>query len=281
MIKRLPLAAKPPLTKKFLFVDGLSRSGKNLICKIISHLEQVEYFQYASIIENVIHTHALGHIDQEAAARFLQINLDEVVYNRAIGRNLNTRPSDDTSILRSTEPSAYIERSNNPDGAVAMAQFNADGRISVFHTHSALGSIGILFSAFPILKFIHSARHPIDLAEAWLRRRSEERWEDDPLVFSVAAQIEAGIVPWYAAEWAETYLAMTPTERCIECVLRLQDRDQESLDRLTSAHRRQIYQFAFEDFISDTHRIIDALAAFVDAAPHEKMPILLKDEKCP
>ena len=277
----LPLASKAPVTEKLVFVDGIPRSGKKLTCKIISHLQGVEFFQYASIIENTAYAQHLGHMDLQAAARFIQVAIDEVIYNRAIGRNLNTRPSDETYVFKHFEADLYVARSQADDGMVAMEKFNANKRISLFHTHSLLGLVDVLFAAFPYLKLVHVTRHPVDIAEEWFSRGMGVRWETDPLVFSIATESTAGPVPWYAAEWPDIYQAMTPAERCVESVIRHQERDQNKLKALGTLHRKCILQIALEHLIADTHRIVADIAAFIPAMQHSHMAAFLVEENCP
>ena len=275
------LAAKPLLSDRLLFVDGLSRSGKKLTCKVVSHLEGVEYFQYASIVENTAYTYYLGQLDQETAARFIQVNLEEFIYNRAIGRNLNLRDSDETCINKSANPAEYTARSEAPDGIAAMRLFDEAGRIPLFHTHSVLAFVEVLFAAFPGSKVIHVTRHPIDIAEDFSRRRGGERWGDDALLFSIMAETANGLVPWYAADWSKAYVEMTPAERCIETVVRNQARDREILNAVEDPARARIFQFAFEHLISAPATVIDRLSEFTGRAPHHKMNALLESEKCP
>ena len=275
-----PLATKAPVTDNLLFIDGISRSGKKLTCKVVSHLQNVEYFQYASVIENTAYAQHLGHLSLQTAARFIQVALDEVIYNRAIGRNLNARPSDETSVLKCPDYEAYVARMDAVDGAVAMDLFNREGRISAFHTHSVLAFIDILFAAFADFKFIHVTRHPIDIAEDQFRRGGGERWGVDPLIFSFTVETAGGPVPWFAIDWAESYHIMTPAERCIEAVIRQQARDRTRLKGLDTALRDRVFQFPFERLIEDTDATVESLAAFIGTSPDKEMKTLLRTENC-
>ena len=280
--KRFELAAKAPITDRLIFIDGISRSGKKLTCKVVSHLERVEFFQYASIIENTIYQYAVGCLDPVTAARSLRVNLDEVIYNRMIGRNLNNRASDQTCILRDSESAVYMARSDAPDGAAAVEQFDAERRISLFHTHSVLAYSDVLFEAFPGLKFVHVTRHPVDIAEDWLRRgRREHSPETDPLHFGIAIETESGVVPWYAAAWAEQYVEMSLAERCAEGVIRYQENDRQALNMLDQSCRDRIFRFSFEHLITAPESVLEPMAAFVGTEPHEGMTTLLAGENCP
>ena len=274
-------APKPHLVERLLIVDGLGRSGKKLTCKIVSHLQGVEYFQYQSMIEKIAYMWGLDRLDQNDAARLLQVGTEEIIYNRAIGRNLNTRPSDDTSVSHSPDPDTYFNRSTHPDGAAAVDRFNLEGRVSLFYTHSVAQFIDVLFDAFPYLKFVHVARHPIDIAEDWFRRGWGERQGVDPRVFGLMINTDSEPVPWHAADWPEAYKTMRPAERCVESVVRLQRAADAKLDSLPTDRRHQVHRLAFENLLTDTDVQIAALAGFIDTQPEPKMHDLLAREKCP
>lgn len=276
-----PLALKPAVSENVLLVDGITRSGKNLVCKVVSHFDKVDYFHYFSIIENTIGLLHLGLIDKQTAARFLQINIDEIIYYRVIGRHMNTRTDDMSCVLNAPDPEEYIKRLAIPPGHETLKSFNARGRISLFHTHSVLMHADVLFSGLPYVKLVHVTRHPVDIAEAWLRRGWGERWGADSLAFSLIAESRAGVVPWYADGWADEYSAMTPAERCVESVCRLQAADLKTLRELDSLWKRQIFQFPLEQLIVSPAAVISALGDFLGTTPHKKIDALLKAERCP
>ena len=112
----------------------------------------------------------IGKIDDQAAASFIRATVDEAVYSRAIGRNLNTRKNDESSICRAVDPAVYFARAEELDSEAAFERFIKSGRVALFHTHVVMPVASLLFRALPSLRVVHVTRHPIDLAEDWYRR---------------------------------------------------------------------------------------------------------------
>lgn len=277
----LVLASKAPVTQRLAIVDGLTRSGKKLTCRILSALEGIDYVQYHSVVEKLVMCHAEGLMSSAVAVPLLQTIVDEYIYNRAIGRNLNTRPSDETCIYKSFEIAEYIRRIAAPDGPAAMEAFNASGRIQLYYTHFALGGCAVLFDAFPYVQMINITRNPVDLAEDWLRRGWGSRTGVDPLAFGLLADAGGERVPWFAADWATHYLDLSPAECCIESILHLQERTERGYVALPAAARSRILRVAFESLVTRTGECTDVFAAFLQVRPHRTMAALHVAENCP
>jgi hypothetical protein len=282
LVKKLTkLAFKPAAFKNVLFIDGISRSGKKLTCRILSNLIDVDYFQYRSIIEKICYLHEIGEMSDSVAAPLIQVVADEAIYCRAIGRDLNTRPSDQTSVLNAFDKEIYLERSNLQDGAEAMDRFNITGRIATFHVHHAMPSVTLLFTAFPQLKMVHAKRHPVDLAVEWLRRGWGSRMGSDPLAFALLLDSGSNPVPWFAHDWAEEYLKMTEAERCIQSIISIQNANEQGYQNLSEDQKSRVYRFPFEHLVTETSRIITDFSQLLSTQPHESMPELLGEEQCP
>ena len=275
------LVSKPELLDGIIFLDGVSRSGKKLNCRLLTQFDGIEHFNYISGVENVCYIHFLGQIDTRNTARFIRLNTDEAIYDRIIGRRINTRISDESSVFRTPDPAEYVRRSTAPDGPAAVDGFRKSGRVQLFHTHSVLPFAGVIFEAFPDARFIHVGRNPIDITEDWLRRGWGERWTGDPLNFSVAAESDDGVVPWFAVDWAADYLEMTPSERCIRSVLTLQDMERQALAAMTPTQQSQVLQYRLEHLLVDPRAVIDRIAAFTGYGPGDSMDAFLVSERLP
>lgn len=275
------IAAKPVLIDDMLFLDGISRSGKKLNCRLLAQFEGIEHFNYLSIIENTCYLHHLGQISAEAAARFIRLNVDEATYERVIGRRLNTRPSDESSIFRAPEPAEYLRRATAPDGPSAVEAFRASGRTMLCHTHSVMPFAGIVFQAYPAARFIHVGRNPVDIAADWLSRGWGERWNDDPTAFSTAAESGGRDVPWFAAGWAEEYHTATPAERCILGVLNLQDMERQAFDTLAQELNDRVLRYRLEHLLTEPEAVVERIAAFTGRRPGPGMAAYLVAENLP
>lgn len=275
------IAAKPPLYDDVVLIDGLARSGKKLTCRLTCWLEDVDFFQYIFWVERFSYLHLLGAIRTDVAISNIQAAIDEAIYSRAIGRMMNTRPSDATSVLSSPEPALYEQRANDPDGPAAMDKVRAAGRVMPFQTHYLMVNPGPSMKAVKTLKILHVSRHPIAIAEDWLRRGWGDRYGVDPIAFEVLVEKNGSVVPWFAAFSDDDYAAMTPSERCIANVIDLQAMNDAGFETLGDAERDRVHRFCLEDLLSHTDKTISDIASFLGKAPRPDMSLVLEEQKLP
>ena len=96
------------LVKNLVLIDGLGRSGKFFLGKIVSGFNNMEYFQYASLFEQIPYLVKLDVLTEDAGICLLQNHIDEYYYYRQLGRNINLRLDDATSLYNSLEKEVYF-----------------------------------------------------------------------------------------------------------------------------------------------------------------------------
>ena len=100
--------------------------------------------------------------------RHLQMNL--MIYNDAIGRNVNCRSNDYTSIHNYSDPLVYINRMKEPDGDSVYSRIEKSKRFFPLMLHDGLWHADYIFKAFQFSKLIHIQRHPVDLIYSWINK---------------------------------------------------------------------------------------------------------------
>ena len=93
-----------------LFITGLTRSGKTMLSPIISSFVRVEKVNVNYQFEYIPMLNIINSISNKAAITMMRYFIDNQVYENMIGRNINFRLSDWTSIWNTSEPMKYISR---------------------------------------------------------------------------------------------------------------------------------------------------------------------------
>ena len=276
-----PVYLQEKITRTCLLFDGMVRCGKMLVAPLVSDLPKIEYAQNIIAVNEIPTLWRLDSIEESAAVSLLRMVVDSCTYERAIGRHLNTRRDDIYAVHRSLNGEEILARVNEEEGRPALDRFNAAGRISSFITHQTLPQAELWFKAFPDLYLLLTVRHPIDVVYSWNSRGWGERWGNDPLGFSLAPEVNAKPVPWFALDFAEDYLSLSPWNRIVKCILSLLDVYDDALKGLNETQRGQVEIVCFERMAADPVAELERLAGWLGTTLHPDMETAMKRERVP
>src|SRR3989344_7801208 len=114
--KKINVGEKAPLVENLLIIEGITRSGKFLLANILSGIEEIEPVQYSGLLEQIPFLVSFGLIEQNTAKQLLRCEVDMRCYEMLIGRNLNYRLSDKSSIYNIPNYRKFLARTKIPDG---------------------------------------------------------------------------------------------------------------------------------------------------------------------
>jgi hypothetical protein len=276
------LSREVRLARTVVFVDGITRSGKSMMGPILASFDRVEIERLEFITEYLGALYSMGKIDRDAAVALVQSETDYQLYNSVIGRNTNFRFGDHSSVWRNPKRLRYFMRLFAKDGSVAVRQIEEERPIFQNLTHDQLANFGILHEAFGAdLRLVEMVRHPVDLADSWLRRGWGTRFGTEPLAHTFCIRHQGQDLPYYAIGWEETYLSASPTGRVIRIIQSLWDRNQTTFASLNSEEKRLIFYVPFESFIQRPWPYLEPLAEFIGTRTTRHTPSALKRQKCP
>jgi uridine kinase len=89
-----------PSSYKLLIVDGVSGSGKTMISRLIDSAPESTSPSFLYEFEYFCQLYSMGFMSQESASTLIRSGLDLKYFNDSIGREVNLRPSDLSSILK-------------------------------------------------------------------------------------------------------------------------------------------------------------------------------------
>ncbi len=266
---------------KPIIVDGIGRTGKFFLGKILCGLENIEYFQYVSILEHIPYLYRLGCINEDAALSLLQINADEHAYNMLVGRNINLRFDDGSSVKNSLESELYIERANVPINTDIIRDKN-HVRYSPFITHETFPNIKIFFKAFQKIKIVLLKRHPIDVVHSWFLRGWGNRFENNDVLAFIPLLKNKGLqFPWYVNGWEEEYYQISAIDRIIKGINNLMTMEENMFSSLSEKQQQNVLIIRYENLVEKTEKQISKLEYFLKSKSSKRMPMIMQNQKCP
>lgn len=279
--KDLKIYSRRNLAEEPLIIDGISRSGKFMLAGVVSAFEGVEFIQYPMLLENLPYLVRFGKLDFETCRILLQTDLDYAAYNMMIGRTLNTRRTDITSVHNSLDAAALLARADRADEPAMVAEFLAAKRLPLFFCHEGLCNMGVILRSLPKAKVIHIMRDPAALALSWFKKGYGKRWGADPKIVSIAFDTPHGTVPWFAVDAAKDYVEAGEMERSVLCIAEIMRMSREGLEALSPEERRRILFLAFESMTANPEPALEKIGRFTGKARHPKMADALARERLP
>lgn len=279
--KDLKIYSRRNLAEETLIVDGISRSGKFMLAGVVSAFEGVEFIQYPMLLENLPYLVRFGKLDFDTCRILLQTDLDYAAYNMMIGRTLNTRRTDATSVHKSLDSAALLARADREDEPAMVEEFLAAKRLPLFFCHEGLCNMGVILRSLPKAKVIHIMRDPAALALSWHKKGYGKRWGADPKIVSIAFDTPHGTVPWFAVDAAKDYVEAGEMERVVLCLSEIMRMSRESLESLSPEDRRRILFLAFEPFTANPEPSLERIGRFTGKSRHRRMADALARERLP
>lgn len=280
-MKTLKIYERRGLAEDMLIIDGISRSGKFMLSHVVSALEGVEYIQYPMLLENLPYLVRHRKLDFETCRILLQTDLDYAAYNMMIGRTLNTRRADITSVYKAPDAAALLKRAERDDEPAMVAEFKAAKRLPLFFCHEGMCNVDVILRALPKARIIHIMRDPAALALSWHKKGYGKRWGGDPKIVSIAFDTPHGTVPWFAVGVAKDYAAANEMERVVLCLSEIMRMSREGLGKLTPAERKRIAFLSFESVVKNPGKAVAKLERFTGKRRHPKLPDVLARERLP
>ena len=278
---------KPTLVNNLVILDGLTRSGKYFLGKIVSGLKNTEFFQHSFILDYIPHMSTLGAITEDGAISLLKSVVDQSCYDQSIGRNLNLRLDDRSSIYNSLDHEKYIFRSKSLYNRKEVTKYLSEkNQLFPFVCHNNLASADIMLKAFPNLKLIHIVRNPIDIIHSWLKKdygKIEPKSKLDLFQIGIGPTIcgEKGYLPWYAYPIKNDYESLNQTDRIIAIVDTVKKLNSQGFKNLSDNNKKKIMFLNYEKLIQNTNQTVDEISKFLGNHRSEFMDKILERENCP
>jgi hypothetical protein len=271
---------KNNLLHKMLLVDGVGRSGKVMLAEILTGYETVEKQDYHEFLEYIPLAYKYKKISKDIAISILQTQVDTELYKSMIGRGINTRLTDYTSLYNYHSPSKYLRRAIDEDGPIVASKVKSEKPTMLFWCHDMIQKSDVVFEAFKEKLFlIYINRNPIDIIYEWNKKKFGARVADDPTEMQYIIRHGEAMVPELALGWEDEYLEMNDEARVIKMIYASFVRNFEAIRLMRSSN--QIMIVDFERLVTDPMAIVNSISKLIHLSPLPVMEQILVKERCP
>lgn len=262
--------------------DGIGSAGKRMLGHITASLSGVEKMSHHFVFDYVPMIHWLGKMSDDAAVAYLQTEADLQLYQQALGREVNFRPRDTTSIWANPYPLRYVRRLFLSEGDAVLDRLASHPVALHEATHDGLRSGALFFRAFgERLKIVHIVRDPSDLVLDLLRRGFGQRVGRDPREFQFTLAGPDAPLHVYMPDLGENLGRFSEADMAAVTVARSMACNFGGYLDLTPEHSGRVRITFFDDFCRDPIDEVEALSFFLDRPVTRSTRGVVRREKLP
>lgn len=265
------------LCEDAVIIDGIGGCGKTMLSAIIASLDRVEILKYSYEIEHACVMHHFGLLGMDSASYLVQYQLDLMTYNVMMGRDVNFRISDLSSVFNSKRKWRYVKRIFAAGDEAVPARISREKPILHLATH-ALSSFmrPIMREPADGLLFINMHRDPLFMLK-------QNTWNMGNLIntqrhFSMYYRWKGQAVPIIFFGREELLLNSPPKERAIFVMQWLRQRSIEATANVNPSH---YYELTFESLVRNPHPHIDRICELLRTSRTAGTSRALKKERIP
>lgn len=268
------------LVNQIIFVDGLPGAGKSLFSWLLDSFERVEKYDYTEIIEVFCELHYLNKLTLDTASAMINMFADLKLYNNMMGRQVNVRPNDESSIFAFPETKLYIDRIFSEGDASVLDKIKENKPILNFDTHHLLALSDPIFAAFgKRAYFIEVVRHPAYMIKQ-LYTSTMKDLINNVRYWCIHIDYKGSPIPYWVDGYEDIFIKSNDVEKAVLFI----NYYQQKVEKFKKIHRNDdfnIHTISFEKFVLDPDKRLDNLLKFIKTKKTKHTDKVLLKQKVP
>jgi hypothetical protein len=243
---------KNTYSNQVILLDGISGTGKTMIMRMIDDLPDVIPPRFNYQLEHLCIAVHEEKLEASAGREILQLLLDQNYYDSSISREINLRPSDLSSILKSSKRNKYLKRLLLPDGQEGENRLLLDREKQFYVVHQLMHA-SLVLDTLPnkVISRILCVRHPYYLYDHWVSYVG--LFGNSPRDFTVTINSEVG-VPWFIRDRSNMFVEETFENKAATIVSELTFEQMEFIEL-----KREMIVIDFEKFVLEPQPYLNRL----------------------
>ena len=239
-------------------LSGCQRSGKSLITAILPSLKKIEIINKEPILGAIFAMYQTGELKNKAANYLISFVLSNVNYANFLGRKINLKKSDETSIYHLLNYKNYLKKITTKS-KINLRKLKNNKTI-IYDTHNVLLNLGLWSNLNKNIKIINIERHPITLIYSWYKN-GFGNFRYSPISQILLYKYKNKLVPYYALKWKKKYIKMRELDRIINIiyyVIRKSD-----LEYKKFKNKNKILRIKYENVLKNPHANLKKIEKFL------------------
>jgi hypothetical protein len=252
-----------------LAIDGITRSGKFWLAELITYFEGMEPVLHEPALDFISIKAHYGELDKTSAVGLFRNIVSHKCFITSIGRNLNTRLDDSSSIYHHPRRADFLNRVHQRRDAEfeKIKTVNFDEVTYPMLAHDWLSVWGVQANALPAMKLIRVERNPIDLAYAWYDTGIGLK----EMAFSHRFTRDSKSVPWFASDFYQSFETQSEVDRIINSISHLFDTALPVMNSLLNSAGGNLLVTTYDRLGEDMRTEVERISSHIDLQPIAEM----------
>lgn len=244
-----------------LAIDGITRSGKFWLAELITYFEGMELVLHEPVLDFISIKAHYGELEKTSSVDLFRNIVSHKCFTASIGRGLNTRLDDSSSIYRHPRRAVFLNRVHQMRDAEfeKLKTVNFNEATYPMLAHDWLSVWGIQAEALPAMKLIRVERNPIDLAYAWY----DTGIGLNGMAFSHRFAWDGMSVPWFARDFARDFDGQSDVDRIINSVAHLFDTAVPVMNGLLGSNGGNLLVTSYERLGEDMQTEVERISSHI------------------
>ena len=269
------------LAPKIIVIDGLPGCGKSMLSHILASFDRTEVMTFSYELEFILTLVYLEKITSDAAEAMIRNITDLKIYNLMMSREVNFRPSDQSSIFKNQSSLRYIKRLFEKGDEEIPNLIKKRDPILIITTHQMTALSKPLFQSLGSrLFFIELVRHPLYMIKQ--HEVIQRQWRTSQIRdFDLQIEFNNQQIPFYAFGYEEKFIEASPIEKGILFIDRFTNIAEKTKSEINKKYGHRLLTISFEDFVVNPFPYVGKIAEAIDSDVTKKTIKEMKRQKVP
>lgn len=267
------------LTSKIILITGLTRCGKTALSPIISSFNNCEQFFFSTISENLSVLNYLKIIKNDIAQNLIRKSINEEIFNKIYGRNLNYKKEDYTSVKKYNGIVKYEKRQNLLKTNINIKKIIHINNFPILF-HEGLINLKLLETTFNKPYIINISRHPVELISSWLKKRYFGKYFERLENNIITINYKKKNIPFFLKGVEKKInFCKSPEDYVVLMINNLKNKFKINYKK--SKLKKKIILLKFDDLMIDPNRVLKELSCRLKLKSSKNTPRTLRMQKFP
>lgn len=267
------------LINNLIFIDGITRTGKTLMAKVLPSLQNFEQVEFADFVAFILAGESFKKVSQDFGEAFIVTGFNELAYSKLLGRKLNFRPSDFTTVKNFKNQKIYEKRFQVEEGNNIISKLKKNKNFFPYITHDVMVNHHLIKNMNFNYKIIELYRNPFDIVFSWWKRGWGTRFQNDPRSITLLSKYNNTLCPWHVGGKERKWIKMNEVEKSASIISKLINNSIKNHKKIKNS--KKVLTISYENFLENPGSEIFRICKFLKTKKTKFTKQALIKQKCP